>query len=116
MNGHEAEDLIHIHGQAFIDGFNDRIEGHDAECLGDPDADLAYDFGWNAAEPHVKTYSIVTFCFDENDPRQRTVPSPALTGLSLANAKAHCDSDATKGDGWFDGYVEEPNTFPLRKE
>jgi len=48
------------------------------------------------------TYKIVRFRFDEN-------PSQEVreTGLTLEEAQAHCQDDATHGDGWFDGYDEE---------
>ena len=29
-------------------------------------------------------------------------------GLTLAEAQAHCNDPATHGDGWFDGYEQEP--------
>lgn len=29
------------------------------------------------------------------------------TGLTLEEAREHCQRDDTRGDGWFDGYTEE---------
>ena len=52
----------------------------------------------------VQTYKIVRFCFDENDPQNKSV---IKTGLSLAEAQAHCEREDTHGDGWFDGYDRE---------
>lgn len=52
----------------------------------------------------VKTYKIVRFCFDEADPRNKSI---IRTGLTLDEAQAHCQRDDTHGDGWFDGYDEE---------
>ena len=47
-----------------------------------------------------KTYKIVRFHFgDENE--------VVVRGLTLEQAKAHCNRDDTHGDDWFDGYEEE---------
>lgn len=49
-----------------------------------------------------KTYKIVRF-FQALD-----TPSKVIrTGLTLAEAQAHCRLESTHGDGWFDGYEEE---------
>jgi hypothetical protein len=50
------------------------------------------------------TYKIVRFCEDETDPRHRET---IATGLTLEEAKEHCNRDDTHGEGWFDGYDEE---------
>ena len=30
-----------------------------------------------------------------------------LTGLTLEQAKKHCQDPSTEGDGWFDAFVKE---------
>tara|TARA_R100000908_G_C3699791_1_gene110730 strand:- start:371 stop:553 length:183 start_codon:yes stop_codon:yes gene_type:complete len=47
------------------------------------------------------TYKIERFYFKSNN--RRTIK----TGLSLAEARKHCNSPDTAGDGWFDGYTAE---------
>ena len=47
------------------------------------------------------TYKIVRFFFSKS--AKKTI----LTGLTLEQARAHCNSPATAGDGWFDGYEKE---------
>jgi hypothetical protein len=34
------------------------------------------------------------------------------TGLTLTEAREHCNSDGTHGDGWFDGYAAIPDDDP----
>lgn len=46
------------------------------------------------------TYKIVRFKFHGDK-------ETARTGLTLEEAKAHCNDPDTRGDGWFDGYTEE---------
>ena len=46
------------------------------------------------------TYRIVRFRFKG---KRRVIKR----GLTLEQAQAHCSSDDTKGDGWFDGYERE---------
>ena len=48
----------------------------------------------------MKTYKIIRFRFKGEN---RVIK----TGLTLEEARAHCNSEATAGDGWFDGYSEE---------
>lgn len=48
------------------------------------------------------TYVIVRFYQDINKGSQII-----RRGLTLDQAQAHCSSDDTKGDGWFDGYQKE---------
>ena len=36
-------------------------------------------------------------------------PTVIKTGLTLAEAQAHCKREDTHGSGWFDGYTEESN-------
>ena len=49
----------------------------------------------------MTTYKIVRFYQDDT-------PSEVIdTGLSLEAAQAHCNHPTTRGEGWFDGYVEE---------
>ncbi len=46
------------------------------------------------------TYKIIRFRFEG--------PNEVIeTGLTLDEAQAHCQDEATHGDGWFDGYEEE---------
>lgn len=46
------------------------------------------------------TYKIVRFRFKgENEVIRR--------GLTLEEAREHCNDESTHGDGWFDGYEEE---------
>jgi hypothetical protein len=52
----------------------------------------------------VKTYRIVRFTADEEHPDNHRV---ILTGLSLAEARAHCNREDTHGGDWFDGYEGE---------
>lgn len=47
------------------------------------------------------TYKVIRFCFNEQDPRHRSV---IKRGLTLQEAQDHCRRPDTKGDGWFDGY------------
>lgn len=48
-----------------------------------------------------KTYSIVRFYQDDR------ASEIIETGLSLEEAREHCNDDSTSGDGWFDGYQGE---------
>jgi len=50
----------------------------------------------------MKTYEIVRYYRDGED-----IAQIQKTGLTLEEAKEHCKSPDTKGDGWFDGYREE---------
>ena len=52
----------------------------------------------------MKTYKVIRMYRDWDRPSK-----VVLTGLSLAEAQAHCRRDDTRGDGWFDGYEEESN-------
>jgi len=47
-----------------------------------------------------KTYQIVRFRFNGNNKVIRT-------GLTLEQARAHCEKPKTSGNGWFDGYNVE---------
>jgi len=47
-----------------------------------------------------KTYKIIRFVYNG----QRHVQQ---RGLTLQEAKDHCQREDTHGDGWFDGYEEE---------
>jgi hypothetical protein len=47
------------------------------------------------------TYRIVRFYRDDHDTQI------IQTGLTLADAQAHCTRNDTHGDGWFDGYEAE---------
>ncbi len=49
-----------------------------------------------------KTYRIVRFRREGDTPR-----GVIETGLTLAEAQAHCQRDDTHGEGWFDGYEED---------
>lgn len=51
-----------------------------------------------------KTYSIIRFYRDWDDPRNREVIE---TGLTLEEAQAHCKDPSTSTNEWFDGYEEE---------
>ncbi len=48
----------------------------------------------------MKMYKIIRFRFNGD---HRTIKR----GLTLEEAKAHCQDPKTSGDGWFDGYAEE---------
>jgi len=48
-----------------------------------------------------KTYKIVRF--NESTTEQKIIK----TGLTLTEAKNHCQDINTSGDGWFDGFTEE---------
>jgi hypothetical protein len=45
-------------------------------------------------------YKIVRYRFKK---RPRTIKK----GLTLKEAKAHCNNPKTRGRGWFDGYTKE---------
>lgn len=49
-------------------------------------------------------YKIIRFYKDSNKPNR-----VILTGLTLEQAQNHCQDPDTSGDGWFDGYDEEPS-------
>lgn len=49
------------------------------------------------------TYRIVRF-YGPGDERENEVQD---TGLTLAEAKAHCSTPMATGDGWFDGFQKE---------
>lgn len=51
-----------------------------------------------------KSYKIIRFFQDSNKPNK-----VILTGLTLEQAQNHCQDPDTSGDGWFDGYDEEPS-------
>jgi len=48
----------------------------------------------------TETYRIVRYKFGETKEIQQT-------GLTLKEAKKHCQRADTSGDGWFDGYEQE---------
>lgn len=48
----------------------------------------------------MKTYKVIRFYFDGE-------PEVQVTGITLEEAQAHCRSEDTHGDGWFDGYEVE---------
>ena len=48
------------------------------------------------------TYKIVRFYADLY--RDQEV---IKRGLTLEQAQEHCSNEGTRGDGWFDGYMEE---------
>jgi len=50
----------------------------------------------------MKTYKIVRFYKDE-DKESEIIKE----GLTMEEAKEHCSSPDTEGDGWFDGFEEE---------
>lgn len=47
------------------------------------------------------TYSITRFFRDDRD------TEIVVRGLTLEQARAHCQRDDSHGDGWFDGYTRE---------
>lgn len=67
-----------------------------------PDSLDAEDVGERLASGDgLGTYKIVRMYADER-------PSETIeTGLTRAEAQAHCRRDDTHGDGWFDGFEEE---------
>jgi hypothetical protein len=48
----------------------------------------------------MKTYKIVRFKFKGE---KRVIKR----GLTLEEARKHCNNGASSGDGWFDGYTQE---------
>ena len=48
----------------------------------------------------MPTYKIVRFNFNDGN-------QVLYTGLSLEDAKEHCEKEWTHGDGWFDGWTQE---------
>ena len=48
----------------------------------------------------METYKIIRFKFDGPN---RTIK----TGLTLDEAKEHCNNPETSGEGWFDGFESE---------
>ena len=53
------------------------------------------------------TYRIVRF-FGDDRPTETIV-----RGLTLEQAKAHCNRDDSRGDCWFDGFTREPTDAEL---
>ena len=53
----------------------------------------------------MTTYKIVRFFSDTRHAQDMA------TGLTLAEAQAHCNRSDTRGDGWFDGYTAEGIRF-----
>lgn len=53
-------------------------------------------------ESEEKMYKIVRF-FRDPDKNSYTL----LDGLTLEEAKDHCEREDSKGEGWFDGWTEE---------
>jgi hypothetical protein len=49
---------------------------------------------------NMNTYKIIRFRFNGSN---RTIKK----GLTLEEAQAHCQSEKTSGEGWFDGYESE---------
>lgn len=54
----------------------------------------------NEDQVEQATYSIIRF--HKNKPNE-----VIATGLTLEEAREHCDSPDTSGDGWFDGFGQE---------
>lgn len=52
----------------------------------------------------MSTYRIVRYFRPDS---QKTQPKNLPTELTLDEAQEHCNSDATHGETWFDGYMEE---------
>jgi hypothetical protein len=53
----------------------------------------------------METYKIIRFYRDTEHPQHRAVID---TGLTLEEAREHCNDDDTKEEGvWFDGYTSE---------
>ena len=50
----------------------------------------------------MSTYKIVRYYrdFDKD-------PEVIETGLTIEEAKTHCNDPSTEGDGWFDGFLQE---------
>ena len=48
----------------------------------------------------MTTYKIIRYRWEGKNKVMRR-------GLTLEEAQEHCNDEATHGDGWFDGYVEE---------
>lgn len=49
----------------------------------------------------MTTYNVIRFRFDGGGERE-----VIETGLTLEEARAHCQREDTHGEGWFDGYEE----------
>lgn len=49
----------------------------------------------------MNTYKVLRFFADE------TPAELIATGLTYEEARAHCKSADTHGNGWFDGFTEE---------
>lgn len=48
----------------------------------------------------MSTYQIIRFRYD--------APNEVIReGLTLEEAKEHCEDPATSGEGWFDGFQKE---------
>ena len=48
-----------------------------------------------------RSYYIIRFHQDDNHPDHRRI---IRCNLTLEEAQAHCNDEATHGEGWFDGY------------
>tara|TARA_R100000808_G_scaffold25010_1_gene60425 strand:- start:235 stop:561 length:327 start_codon:yes stop_codon:yes gene_type:complete len=84
---------------------------------GDDDQCLCEDCNINSFEPFRKSMELINKdnVVQNDEPSYKIVrfyqmgleEKTILTGLTLEQAKNHCQDPSTAGDGWFDGFVEE---------
>ena len=92
--------------EAMVDGLKD-AEGGSFTFASDNDEDDDEDSPHEGDEDSYDydgaIYRVVRY-YGPGDGRPNQVRQ---TGLTLAQAKAHCSDPASKGNGWFDGFTRE---------
>ncbi len=100
--------------EAMVDGLKEAevefASDNDEDDEYEPDLSGSQDEGWFEDGPDEGdedsfdgevTYKIVRY-YNDGTPNE-----VVKTGLSLADAKAHCSDPSTHGEHWFDGHTKE---------